>query len=194
MTVSGKFVILGVIALAVSAAGASWWFRYAATNDVAEFYGPDASRLIRDAPVVELYRFEPVSADGWRIEELERFLESPMNRRDISSSKGLTHLRNALLDDRSYIWPARPVESNDQWQWILVFRDEMSGYVLMFSPDWQLLTKSDIAYGISERVIKVSPLLTRYEVTGNTVVSCRPIAKGLASMLGELAAAPVAAR
>jgi hypothetical protein len=55
MYYSGKLVIIGILAVAVASAAASWWFRYAATHRAAQYWGPETARLIRDAPTVELY-------------------------------------------------------------------------------------------------------------------------------------------
>jgi len=135
-------------------------------------------------------RFEPTPG-GDEIEELGRFLDAPTNRRDISSLPGLTHLRHALLEDRSYIWPPRPATRDDPWKWILIFRDERSGAlrVLLFSPDWESVT----LYGIRER--KSGALIfTRYEVLSPMVLSCKPIAEGLATMFADLSHGDSASR
>ena len=49
MQLSGKLVIIGIVGVALAGAGAGWWFRYNATHRAAEFWGPQAVRLIRDA-------------------------------------------------------------------------------------------------------------------------------------------------
>jgi hypothetical protein len=180
--ISGKLVIISILVLGLMAAGVSWWFRYSATHRTAEFYGPEV-RLIRSAPIVELLRFEPISAGTFQTDELDRFLHSPTNRRDISSAPGLTHLRNALLEDRSYIWPPRPLRPDDTWQWILIFRNNRlgAGRILLFSPDWQLVTE----YGIQENV-KDRLIFRSYEIVSNRVISCKPISEGLKLMLEGL--------
>ena len=45
--VSGKLIILGILAVALLAAGISWVFRYNATHHAAGFWGSKAARLIR---------------------------------------------------------------------------------------------------------------------------------------------------
>lgn len=195
MQFSGKLVIVGILLLALAAAATSWWFRYSATHQAAEFYG-EYTRLIRDAPIVELLRFEPATQGGIAVDqsgknELDRFLEAPTNRRDISRAPGLTHLRAALLEDRSYIWPSRPQTPSDHWQWILVFRDSTSstGGILIFSPDWQDVAVHGMRVHRERRVV-----FERIGVSAGRVVSCRPIAAGLARMLEELAQESTAQR
>src|SRR3989304_2712639 len=71
--------------------GSSWWFRYSATHRAAQFWGPQAAELIRDAPHVTL-RSAAAAADG-------QDAADAAVPRDVSHAKGLTHLRNALLED-----------------------------------------------------------------------------------------------
>src|SRR5688572_29599931 len=84
MKISGKLVIVAILAFALAAAGASWWFRYNATHRAAKFWGPDDARRIRDAPFVELYY---INDDPDALSTI----------REISKAPGLTHLRHALL-------------------------------------------------------------------------------------------------
>jgi hypothetical protein len=128
---SGKRLILGVVAACLVAAAASWWFRYSATHRAAEFWGPQAVALIRDAPHVTL-RSDAPSADG------EGTAEADVPR-DISQAKGLTHLRNALLEDASYDWTATAPAGTDNAN-SLVFATVEGGEpraVVLFSPDFR---------------------------------------------------------
>src|SRR4051812_40334878 len=59
---SGKWVILGILAVGFTAAGASWWFRYNATHHAATFWGRNAW-LIRDADRVELLELHAAPKD-----------------------------------------------------------------------------------------------------------------------------------
>lgn len=138
---------------------------------------------------MELYRFEPQATDGLstssELDEAERFLERPTNRCDITSERGLTHFRAALLEDRSYLWPAQPLKPSDQWRWILVFRHEKYGprAILIFSPDWQFVT----THRFRERRVGVGPF-TKFEIYEGSKLSCKPIAAGLDELLGNLTA------
>lgn len=164
MQVSGKLVIGGIVALALVAAGTSWWFRYAATHRAAEFFGPAGARLIRDAPVVEFFASEPAAPL-----DATSFAEQMMHGlggRDISKMPGITHLRNALLEDRSYAWPARATSATADWRWGLRFRRSPNGEAvsILFTSDWKTMTNALSA------------------------ISCEPIADGLAMMLGPISA------
>lgn len=161
---SGKLLILGIVALAVLMAGASWWYRYRATHRAAEFWGPRASQLIRDAPQVTLLDLE--SGDqGMPV--------------DISKARGLIHLRYALLEDRSYEW--RDPKSSDRPRvssprWLLTFADPAAGEAasIRFSNDCQ----------VTELVADES------RAAG---ISCSPIAAGLSDVFAEYSAGVAAA-
>jgi hypothetical protein len=122
---SGKRLILGVVVIGLAAAAASWWFRYSATHRAAQFWGPQAATLIRDAPHVTL-----------------RSDASTDEPRDVSDARGLTHLRNALLEDNSYDWSAAgPPDTN--WDSSLVFEVSEGAEpraVVLFSPDFKWLS------------------------------------------------------
>jgi hypothetical protein len=165
MQLSGKAVILGIVSVALAAAGTSWWFRYSATHRAAQFWGPVRSQLIRRAPVVKLLRLN-TSADsqtalGKEIGALDITADV-----EITNAPGVLHLRNALLEDRSFHWPAKAAVSQvKQWQWALVFHDPSRHQMatLLFSPDWTLVTYQP----------------------GEQILSCAPISEGLATMLTE---------
>jgi hypothetical protein len=162
---SGKVLILGVIAVAMVAAMASWSFRYEATHRVLEFWGPQAATLIRDAAHITL-RSDAPSADGAGTEAADV-------PRDISRAKGITHLRNALLEDHSYDWTAK-APADIAWGNSLVFNMAENAEpraVVLFSPDFQWA-----ASGTSEDA-------------GKKAVSTAPIAKGLQKFFADQSAA-----
>jgi hypothetical protein len=167
---SGKLVIFGIIAVALASAAASWWFRFAATHEAARFWGPQLSQLIRDAPVVELCRFpqptrEIVPGDG--AAEL-----GSATCTDVSRARGLTHLRNALLEDRSFAWPVQTGSNSMGWYWALVFRQDKrgTGHILLFSENATRVAAS----------------------SSDDVLSCQPISTGLLEMFREMSPEPPA--
>jgi hypothetical protein len=159
MKVSGKLVIVAILTIAFAAAGASWWFRYSATNQAARYWGPEGSQLIRDAQEVFLQRIPPEAR--------------PV---DISRARGITHLRNALLEDRSFNWASKTIGETEP-EWVLIFRDSETGKFMHI--------------GIADdcRVITGYTLdINRVQMT--QPISCEPIASGLREMFAELAADP----
>src|SRR5882724_5292436 len=111
---SGKLLIITMFVAALAAAAASWWFRYEATHQSAQFWGPEAARLIRDAPTVELLTLQladktqsaPSSPDtsALSVSTFGHKIWTIAAKRNISTAPGLSHLRNALLEDRSFNW------------------------------------------------------------------------------------------
>ena len=173
MRSSGKLLILAMVAVGLAAAGASWWFRYTATHQAAAFWGPEAARLIRDAHKIVLCRVAANDKDtDSSADEIllpDDTARRVVDRRDVSAAPGITHLRNALLEDRSFRWPATSAISPVHWQWCLVFHDTSVDQVVYvwFSPDLNLATHSLAAPD--------SP----------HVVSCEPITGGLAEFFAD---------
>jgi hypothetical protein len=170
---SGKLVIGAILLVALAAAGTSWWFRYSATHRAAEFWGPRKARLIRDAPVVDFWVHEPpgdlkstvdalVSTDG---------VIDPTTVREITAARGLVHLRNALLDNRSFNWPPGPPKPGVRWGWVLRFRnvEAKESTVVLLSSDCKQIT----SIGRSDAVL-----------------SSEPIAAGLSEMIAEFLTMP----
>ncbi len=148
MNVSGKLVILSILSVALLAAGMSWWFRFHATHRAAEFWGPEATLLIRDATVVELIERPQAEAkaDNDPPSEAGQGGARPIliERRNISDARGLIHFRNALLEDRSYDWPSRVAVPDAPQKWGVRFvHDTIPPLTVWFSPDWKLATREE---------------------------------------------------
>ena len=163
--ISGKLVIVGIVTVAVCAAAISWYFRYNATHRAAEFWGPETVRLIRDASIVEVFNAStPITIPRDDAAGTGGFIDTSETR-DVSTAHGLVHLRNALLEDHNFAWPASPSSPNVQWKRGLIFRDKGPGNVaiLLFSPDLKLVSV----------------------VGSKEMLSCAPIAAGLGEMFAE---------
>jgi hypothetical protein len=174
--ISGKLVIIGLVMVAFAGASASWIFRYKATHRAAEYWGPAAS-LIRDAPIVEFNHLIPppdsfILGDGEFSGTLA--LEDPKEARNVSFARGLAHLRNALLEDRSYIWPPRPPHPQTRWPWELTFRSEDGKHSTI------LLCSRDCTF------------VARFDPGAANVISSEPIAAGLREMFAEFSSNPLA--
>jgi hypothetical protein len=150
------------MAIALGAAGVGWWYRYSSTRQAAEYWGPDLTKLIRDAPIVYFVEITP----------------SGSPQRDVTHARGLTHLRNALLEDRSFDWktsisPEWPLD--DYWTYALEFRDKP----LQRDPPLILYFSSDLNFVIARNRSSAQ----------KRSISCRPISDGLAKMFAELKSA-----
>jgi hypothetical protein len=197
---SGKLLIVTMFVAALAAAATSWWFRYEATHQSAQFWGAEDARLIRDAPNVELLQLRCTAAapmilrttdppqdqvpqaantpdpslphERLRLGQATWIIEA---RRDISTAPGLTHLRNALLEDRSFEWGPYESDLNEPPATIaLVFRERTDSQPLtvFFLPNFT-------------RALVSGPGDDRFRS-----ISTRPIAAGLAETITEWSQQP----
>jgi hypothetical protein len=161
---SGKLVIVAILAAAFTAAATSWYFRYHATHRAARFWGPEAAVLIRDAPQVTLYR---------KVE----------SGTDVSHAPGLSHLRNALLEDSNFIWPTPDEPSiipvGDIQYWRLEFHDPNRGNTaaIQFTQDCRQAARLQ---------------LQQDGLSSWTPISTEPISAGLCAMFAEFSVDPAA--
>lgn len=111
-----------MLGLGLTAAGLGIWFQWQQTRRCLDFYGVEAAGRISRAPRVELWSLKP-SGDGGHTGRL-----AATQRRDISTAKGLVHLRRGLVEDANFMW-SKP-SGGDQplpdaaWDIALVFADE----------------------------------------------------------------------
>ncbi len=169
---SGKLVIIGIVIVAVGAAATSWYFRYIATHHAAKFWGGGSAALIRDAAQVTLGSWPNDAAAA----------SSGRKDFDVSEAHGLTHLRNALLEDFNFDWPGlhdEPIAADDfhDWRWILTFRDPKSSkfVAIQFTEDCTLAARV--------------PPAEEHEIGKNTAVPTgSAMAKGLREMFAEFTA------
>jgi hypothetical protein len=154
MQSSGKLVIFGIVSIALAAAGTSWWFRYSATHRAAQYWGPKTARLIRDAPIVKLYQLQSAKGLFLPLADIDTQLDIGKYR-DVSNARGISNLRNALLEDRSYEWPAIPREPDAYWRWALQFEDAHSSdhAVVLVGPDCDYVTALQTEQKLSSRPI-----------------------------------------
>lgn len=150
--ISGKLVIGVILAVAVAAATFSWHFRWQATRRAAEFWGPEAVAAIQQPRRVDAFLLcdSPLSAGAKpagseRLGEMEIGAFQIIAREDVTNAPGLTHFRNALLEDRSFDWSdskpsALPIGYG------LRFRPDGGGRDLLvfFSKDFKWLTRKPV--------------------------------------------------
>jgi hypothetical protein len=169
--VSGKFVIIGILGLALVAAGGRWLFRYNATHRVVNLWGRNAVQLIRDAPEVNFMQVPQGLGDLLDPEMLHEIRQlDPKNVTDISHAHGLAHLRNALLEDQSFNWEP-PKGGTSTASWVLKFRNPGT---------------NDEAYLAFTTHGERCALLV--EGQRPPIVLCEPISKGLLEMFEEFTA------
>lgn len=135
----------------LAAAATSWWFRYSSTHRAAQFWGPEAVRLIRDAPQV-LWRQREPNLPG-------ELATDTADNMDLSDAHGLTHLRAALMEDSSYDWSAS-APPDVRWSHSLTFverGDPPLRLAVYFSTDFEW-AKSDSRFAEKRRPISTRPI------------------------------------
>ena len=152
MSNTGKLVVLGIFFVAFGAAAFSMLYRFQATRRILQFWGAENVALVMGSPVVEAFRFGSEGQEQAVAEQV-----------DISETRGLVHMRQALLEDRSFGWDEPARRDEPVWSYGLRFRDGASSVMLEFSSDfrWAGLAGSP------------------------SIVSTAPIAEGLATAFAE---------
>ena len=118
----GSFLVFGLVGLGVVAAGIGIWFQWQQTRRCLTFYGVETASRISRAPRVELWRLTPPATSG----HTGRL--SAVQRLDITTAKGLVHLRRGLVEDANFEW-VKSVSSHQPlpdaaWDVAFVFTDD----------------------------------------------------------------------
>jgi hypothetical protein len=146
----GKLTVGLLVAAGVLAAAFGWWHGYDRGQRVLALWGPAAAELIRLAPSVQLARIVPVSDGPTQANAQPSVIIGgrPWTiaaRRDITQARGLTHARQALIDDPSYDWsrPGPPATAELDWRYMLSFDRRGQVCRLVFAPDPGVLLNVD---------------------------------------------------
>lgn len=171
--VAGKWIVIGVFGLALVGAVGSWLFRYYATHQAARFWGAKSAVLIRDAPQVDFYFLVNGEATLNDADLLEKLTQPGVcSKVDVSRGRGIVHLRNALLEDRSFDWQMTPAAPPP------------AGWMLRFS-DPTTKDEAWIAFATGSNFCRLLGADQDAEI-----VSCEPIARGLTEVFNEFSAVP----
>jgi len=90
---NGRWLVLGLVLVAVGLALFAVWFQWGQTRRCLRFYGAAAAGGIQKAPRVELWS---LSDSGGKLRAATRL--------DISRAPGLVHLRRGLIEDVNFAW------------------------------------------------------------------------------------------
>ncbi len=117
---SGRGVVLLMVGLGAGLALFAILHQRNQTVRCLRFLGAPAARRIAASSHVELLRLQPGDREG-RVLAVERW--------DISSARGVVHLRRGLVEDANYAWSARDDDRSDAggrlpaaaWRWGIAF-------------------------------------------------------------------------
>lgn len=145
--ISGKYVILSLLALGAVAAAASWLNYLLVQRRPMQFWGAETARLIAQAPQVEAMRLgnAPGTTADPSSEQFDVGTQRlvALEKHDITSRPGLGHVRNALINTRSF-GPTVDMKNNQPvWHYALRFSDGEETATVVFSQDCQWTAASD---------------------------------------------------
>jgi len=166
--VSGKYVILALLALGAAAAVGSWSYYALVQRWPMRFWGAETARLIAQAPQVEALRLEYAhvsdvkpASEPFVVVDRQRLVD--VEKHDITGRPGLGHVRSALLNTASFGQTYDMVDDQPVWHYALRFSNDSQTATVVFSGDGQWTASSE----------------------GTTSVSLTPVADELASFLRE---------
>lgn len=117
-----QWTIVGIFGLSLAAAIFGFAWRYRETRQALEFWGSEAARLIVEADHVVAMKLTSHGDAGDR-QALEHGDVSyfVLDQHDIAKAGGITHARNALTSDKSFLWD-RQVAGESAWSYAIRFR------------------------------------------------------------------------
>jgi hypothetical protein len=158
-----QWTIVGIFGLSLAAAFFGFVWRYWETRQALEFWGTEAAQLIVGADQVEVLRLEPHDeTDGGEVLKHGKESYLVVGRRDIAKAGGITHARNALTSDKSFLWK-QPVADGPIWSFAIRFRDGERRATVLVDPAGQqvcLAGDSTIAT-INEKIAKAFNIFFR---------------------------------
>ncbi len=156
--ISGSVVIVGIVVLALGAASFSWWFRVQATDQALALWGADRARLIQRGKQVQVLRLSsrPASDDvaAGAFLELDDQKLLVTEQQDISAVRGLLHLRQALLEDRSFDESTVHEPNRTEWAFGLRISDGRLAMLLLFTRDFEKMAV--VERGRVESVVSIA--------------------------------------
>lgn len=108
----GSRLVVALLLLALGLAAFAVWFQWSQTRRCLAFYGAQAARSIQSAPRVELWRLRTDAVTGGVV---------ALDRIDISTARGLVHLRRGMVEDANFNWSADPDRRRSAPDWDVAF-------------------------------------------------------------------------
>ena len=133
-----KLAILAVCGFALAASAAAWVYQRGRAARPLELWGAEAGLLIASAPRVEALLLRPVAGDETAAAESVEFDGARLivvQRTDVSTARGITNVRRALLDDGSFNWESTGDACQPEWTHALRFSTDNAQTMLLLSFD-----------------------------------------------------------
>ena len=133
-----KLSVICIFGVAALLAAGAWLYRVELGDEALDYWGTPAAFRIRHARLVEAYQVVqaaegmPASHDG--ILELDGQLYRLVNKRDISSTRGIINARQALIEDASFgdFGALTAASSPPHWRFALRFVENGATSTVLF--------------------------------------------------------------
>lgn len=109
----GTRVVVGILALAIGLGLFALWFQWRQTRRCLDFYGTETARLIQQATRVEVWE----RASGTAATAGPGTASPSVERYDVSTARGLVHLRRGLVEDANLDWSRRDERAASTTAW-----------------------------------------------------------------------------
>ena len=130
----GKLAIVVIFGVAIFMSVYAWWHNIHTGDQVIEFFGIETATRLRHADKIELF----IIAE--KAETTDATLDTSIGRvpvksvQDISSARGLIHMRHIFIQDHTYEWDKSVPEIAPDWAFALRFTDAVGQSTLVFAP------------------------------------------------------------
>jgi hypothetical protein len=156
----GQLAILGMVGIALLAAGFGLWWRHVQTRQALEFWGPAAAALIAKADKVEAMLVEPLAGPGGestgRYQEFLRVDSQEygiLAAKEVTSAPGFLNARHALTLGKSFNWQVDPFACQPTWRYAMRFSSPANQVTILLSFPCKLTRRSD-----SDRMAGIGPI------------------------------------
>lgn len=121
MELRGQHVVLGLLLLGVGAAGFAVWYQRSMTDQALAFWGADVALALGNPEKLELVTLAPVDPAGSEERlSLGGREFAVVTRQDITTAPGVTHARQALLENASFDFASPPPATPATWTHVLL--------------------------------------------------------------------------
>lgn len=163
-TFSGKYAILAILLLGVAAAvGSQLYYKNLQERPMA-LWGKEPALLFAKAPLASAMLLVP--AEGKRsIAPLERIMVGGehfgvLDEHQVAGRPGLSHIRQALLNDNSFDWSEAKKDCKPEWKYALEFSNGNAAAMLLIAPNCGLVRLTTT--GATGNMQPVMPGLDRF--------------------------------
>ena len=130
----GKLAIVVIFGVAIFMSVYAWWHNIHTGDQVIDFFGIETATRLRHADKIELF----IIAE--KAEATDATLGASIGNipvksvQDISSARGLIHMRHIFIQDHTYEWDKNVPEIIPDWAFALRFTDSVGQSTLVFAP------------------------------------------------------------